>query len=96
MLALALLVDVSIGDPSNRFHLTAWVGRVIAYLKSRFKSADWRVEKLHGILLAVMIISLSSIITYLVLLSLSQVLGVFAYGIASVLILKLVAEKGLS
>lgn len=32
----ALLIDLALGDPSNRFHPTAWMGNLIAFL-SRFR-----------------------------------------------------------
>jgi adenosylcobinamide-phosphate synthase len=32
----ALILDLALGDPPNRFHPTAWMGSLIAFL-SRFR-----------------------------------------------------------
>lgn len=48
--ALAILLDLALGDPRNRYHPTAWAGRAIAVLAPLAKSASAARERLGGIL----------------------------------------------
>ena len=48
---LALLIDLTIGDPKNKFHPTAWIGQLIAKLTPLFKNSSDRIERLGGVFL---------------------------------------------
>ncbi|MBI9045331.1 MAG: cobalamin biosynthesis protein [Anaerolineaceae bacterium] len=54
IILLAILVDVLIGDPPNRFHPVAWIGSLIAWLKSHapHKQSTW-IKFSYGGLIAV-------------------------------------------
>jgi adenosylcobinamide-phosphate synthase len=45
----AVALDLAFGDPKNRFHPTAWVGRIIARLVPFAKSSNAAAEKLGGV-----------------------------------------------
>ena len=48
--AFALLLDLALGDPKNRYHPTAWIGILIAKLTPLAKNQNMYVEKLGGVL----------------------------------------------
>ena len=50
---LALLIDLALGDPPNRFHPTAWMGNLIAFLNRRRPRNHPAAEFLYGGLLMV-------------------------------------------
>ena len=50
IVAFALLLDLSFGDPKNRYHPTAWIGILIAKLTPLAKNQNMYVEKLGGVL----------------------------------------------
>ena len=45
----ALVMDISLGDPKNKFHPTAWIGSLIANLTTFSKSYFQKIEKIGGI-----------------------------------------------
>ena len=48
VVALALLVDVTMGDPPNRFHPVAWMGNVIAIARRKAPATGETVRFLYG------------------------------------------------
>lgn len=44
----ALILDLSLGDPKNKFHPTAWIGSLIAKLTPLAKNSSESLEKLGG------------------------------------------------
>lgn len=55
ILVFALMLDFSVGDPSNRYHPTAWIGKLIAKLISFTKNNSNIDEKIGGVCLVIMI-----------------------------------------
>lgn len=51
IIAFALGLDFAIGDPKNRYHPTAWIGKLIAKLTPYTKSKFVKAEKIGGIIL---------------------------------------------
>lgn len=46
ILALALLIDLTIGEPPDKLHPTVWMGKVIALLKPKIKnSRNRKIER---------------------------------------------------
>ncbi|MFH1328412.1 MAG: cobalamin biosynthesis protein [Candidatus Bathyarchaeota archaeon] len=88
VLALALIIDTLFGDPANRFHPTAWMGKAINFLKSKFRSQNPKIEKLNGVFLAILVILIFSIPAYFFLSFVWQYLGLLPYVIASAILLK--------
>jgi len=64
VIAFALALDFSLGDPKNKFHPTAWIGKLIARLVPFAKNSHR--ERLTGILLVLLVSSI--VIALLVLL----------------------------
>ena len=67
IIGIALVLDLSFGDPKNKYHPTAWVGGFIATLTPFAKNQNPFIEKLGGVL----IITLVSGIVILLLLMLN-------------------------
>jgi len=88
VLVLALLTDFVLGEPWEKLHPTVWAGKTIAYLKPKTKSPSPSIEKLNGILLSLMLITILAGSTYF-LLSLSRLfLSELAYILIASAILK--------
>jgi len=63
---LSLLFDITFGEPTVRFHPTVWIGNLIAKLEHKLYSQDGFYSKIHGLILAVVVISLTGIIAFAV------------------------------
>ncbi|MDR0797314.1 MAG: cobalamin biosynthesis protein, partial [Nitrososphaerota archaeon] len=73
VLVLAILLDLVIGDPSPwkpwkriyNLHPIVWLGQLTKKLESHFKTQNPAIEKFNGIILALIIIGVITIPTYL-------------------------------
>ena len=68
MIIFALLIDVTLGDPKNKFHPTAWMGSLLAKLTPIMQNSSNNLEKLGGFFL--IIIASSVVISLLIILDL--------------------------
>lgn len=57
----AIILDFTFGDPKNKYHPTAWIGKIIAKFTPMIKNQNNYVEKMGG----VFIITITSIIVVL-------------------------------
>jgi adenosylcobinamide-phosphate synthase len=62
----ALIIDLVIGDPKNKFHPTAWIGMLIGKLVSIDKNNSKKNDKLSGIILTISIVILVAVIFYFI------------------------------
>ena len=62
IIGFAILIDLILGDPKNRYHPTAWIGTFIAKLTTITKNQNSTFEKIGGI---IMIITISSLVILL-------------------------------
>ena len=62
IIGFAILIDLLLGDPKNRYHPTAWIGTFIAKLTTITKNQNSTFEKVGGI---IMIITISSVVVLL-------------------------------
>lgn len=83
----ALALDFIFGDPPNRLHPTAWMGRLIAIITPKLKNRDPNTEKVKGIIATVVIVSLVALVTHYFL-SIVEFLGMIALTVVSVFLLK--------
>jgi adenosylcobinamide-phosphate synthase len=58
----ALALDFLFGDPKNRYHPTVWMGKLIGKYVSYTKSSNPTTDKINGVLLLVLTITLVSIL----------------------------------
>jgi len=54
IVAFALGLDFAVGDPKNKFHPTAWIGKLVAILTPHAKKS----EKLGGVLLVLGVVTI--------------------------------------
>ena len=87
---IALVLDLSLGDPKNRLHPTAWIGLLIGRLVPAAKSGDPRLEKLGGVAVVILVTALLGSVFYLVDHALVLLDGM-ALGIGKILLLALSA-----
>ena len=63
---LALMLDLALGDPKNRFHPTAWIGTLLSKLVPFVRNDNNFTEKLGGILVVcVPILTVTSLLVLL-------------------------------
>lgn len=53
VLPIAFLIDLTIGDPPNRWHPVAWMGTLIAFLQRHTPHHGWVAQFLYGSAIAV-------------------------------------------
>src|SRR3989344_3564791 len=58
VVTFALILDLIVGDPKNKFHPTSWIGTLIAKIVPIIKNKSPNVEKIGGIILVVSVTAL--------------------------------------
>ena len=97
ILGLAIIIDAIIGDPPPppwkslyyKLHPTVWMGNVTTKLKPIFKNKKPKIEKINGVLLAVVLITIFTIPTYVGLKLILTYIHTIVYILVAALILKL-------
>ncbi len=88
ILALALLIDFFFGEPPDRIHPTVGVGKVIIFLKPKFKSKNPKVERVKGVFLCLSTVLVFTLPAYFILTWAQQCLWPVAYIIVAAIMLK--------
>ena len=88
LLALALILDFTLGDPPDTFHPVAWMGRVISFLERRNLSRGTSFQLAYGVMIALATVTLFAVPAYF-LLSYLKGVSFIAYVIVGALLLKL-------
>jgi len=88
ILGAAVVLDFILGDPRNKLHPTAWIGRLIGAITPRLKSKYANTEKIKGSVAAVAIVSLAVLSTYYFLYAIENFLGMIALIVVSIILLK--------
>jgi adenosylcobinamide-phosphate synthase len=96
VLVLALVIDLVFGDPApwkplksyQKLHPTIWMGKLAKALKPYFKNPNPRIEKLNGVVLALIVIITFTVPAYFGLELLYIFLGFAFYIIIAAVILK--------
>jgi len=52
IIGFAIILDLVVGDPRNKYHPTAWIGNFVSNLVPLFKNGNPHLEKFGGILIA--------------------------------------------
>lgn len=96
ILGAAVVLDFALGDPPNRVHPTAWIGRLIGAVTPKLKSQNGVVEKVRGSVAVIAIVSLVTLSTYYFLHFIENFVGIVALIIVSIILLKsTIAIKGM-
>lgn len=88
-LALALLVDITAGEPPEKVHLTVWIGKATAVLERRLTTENTLLNKINGVLLGLSLITLFVAVTDLMLVTTRIYLGLPMQMVVSALLLKM-------
>lgn len=62
---LALALDFTFGDPTNRYHPTVWIGKLLGKFVPCTKSTNHLIEKINGAFLLVLVIAIVSVLVTL-------------------------------
>jgi len=62
IIGFAILLDLILGDPKNRYHPTAWIGNLIGIITTRIRNENQNLEKFNGIFIILIPISISTIV----------------------------------
>ena len=62
IIGLAILLDLVLGDPKNRYHPTVWIGNLIGTITTRMKNENQNSEKFGGIFIVLIPVSVSIVI----------------------------------
>ena len=62
IVGFAIILDLVFGDPKNRYHPTAWIGNLIGIITTRMKTKNNNLEKLGGIFIVLVPVSISCIL----------------------------------
>jgi adenosylcobinamide-phosphate synthase len=94
----AIILDLSLGDPSNKYHPVAWLGRLIGYFVPMLKDNNncTKQERVRGIIFSNSLIIAFGIIIHIGAISAVHVLGSVGLLMFSALILKItIAIRGM-
>ncbi|AIC16696.1 cobalamin biosynthesis protein [Nitrososphaera viennensis] len=95
-LAGGLGLDVVAGDPPNRYHPVAWLGRLIGYFVPRLKAGSRARERAGGSAFAILIVALVGAGVHFAAMASLYLAGAVALAIFSAIILKVtVAVRGM-
>lgn len=64
IVVFALGIDLAFGDPKNRYHPTAWIGKLIGLITPYGKTNSILKEKISGVLFVVVVTSIVCIILF--------------------------------
>ena len=66
IVVFALILDFTLGDPKNKYHPTAWTGKLVAKLVPFIKNDSQLLEKLGGIIVVLIVTSIvASLLVFL-------------------------------
>lgn len=88
ILALALIMDFTLGDPPDTFHPVAWMGRVISFLGRGGLSHGLLFQFVFGAVITLLVMALFTLPVYFLLLYLKGI-SFIAYVLAGAVLLKL-------
>lgn len=92
-LAGGIGLDYLLGDPPNRYHPVAWLGRIIGWFIPRLKGGS---EKAKGAIFSAVLVVAAGLVAHLLMYASIHLSGALAAAIASAIILKIaIAIKGM-
>lgn len=92
IVAIALAIDITLGDPKNKYHPTAWIGILAAKIIPLAKNRSQKIEKFYGVLMVISICTLVSflllILNYEISLISNDIIHIIIFIIAGSILLK--------
>lgn len=92
-LAAGIGVDWVFGDPPNKYHPVAWLGRLVSYFIPKLKG---RAERAKGVVFALMLIVAIALAVHFLVFASIYYAGIIALAIVSAILLKItIAVRGM-
>src|SRR5215467_529961 len=92
----AILLDIMLGDPPNRFHPVSWIGTLISMLIPKIKAYGVFNEKLRGVIFVIILVMSIGTASQILVLVCVHLVGIVAATVLTTLILKTtLAIKGM-
>jgi len=88
MLPLAILIDTAFGEPPDKFHPVAWIGKVIGFFERLGHNRNHAFQLVYGAFMTLFIIALLTVPAYFLMSYLND-LSMIAYTIVGAVLLKL-------
>ncbi len=89
ILGLALLIDITLGEAPERFHLTVYMGKVIGFFDRRIQAPRFRSNRRIGCIITLLVVILFLVLSYLIIFTVRIVYGLIGYIVISAIILKM-------
>jgi len=93
IVAIALAIDITLGDPKNRYHPTVWIGIFIGKIIPLVKNRSQKFEKFYGVLIVIGICSivgfLISILNYEISLISNEIISTILFILVGSILLKI-------
>lgn len=86
VVTFALILDLTVGDPKNKFHPTSWIGTLIAKIVPIIKNISPNVEKIGGIILVVSVTAFVATILIFLNIEINNITIEFVASIVSVVV----------
>ncbi|MFJ8263125.1 adenosylcobinamide-phosphate synthase CbiB [Rummeliibacillus sp. NPDC094406] len=91
--SLGVILDRLIGDPPKMPHPIRWIGNTIQWLTKRLNIGKFR--RMKGLLLVIVVVGITTIVTYLIVIAAYTVGTIFGILVESVMIAVALAQKSL-
>jgi len=75
IIGFAIILDLVVGDPRNKYHPTAWIGNFIGSLVPLFKNENAHLEKFGGILIVIISTTAVGVLLIVLNLKLDSIIG---------------------
>ena len=66
VVVFAITIDLTVGDPKNKFHPTAWIGILIGKLVPIIKNNQQKITRLSGMILTISVATLVAVTLYFI------------------------------
>lgn len=90
---LGVMLDRLIGDPPKMPHPVRWIGNSIQWLTTQLNKGEFK--KLKGLLLVILVVGVTTIVTYLIVIAAYMVGTIFGILVEGVMIAVALAQKSL-
>ena len=95
ILPLAIIIDLIAGDPPDRLHPVAWMGKVISFLANAGKRLSPRTQLVYGLLIIILTMALFTILVYFILMYLKGINLIVFIVISAIFLKTTFSLKGL-
>ncbi|MDP6857910.1 MAG: cobalamin biosynthesis protein [Candidatus Nitrosopelagicus sp.] len=75
IIGFAIILDLVVGDPRNKYHPTAWIGNFVSNLVPLFKNENPHLEKFGGILIVIISTVVVGVLLIVLNLKLDSIIG---------------------